>query len=103
MALEHVVITSVNRDELSDGGASIYAETISRIHDAVPGCSVEVLIPDFKGDEAALRVVMETKPAILGHNLETVEREFIRMCARAAVIGAPSLFSERPRGSTHPF
>jgi len=74
MELEHVVITSVNRDELSDGGASIYAETISRIHDAVPGCSVEVLIPDFKGDENALRVVMEAKPAILGHNLETVER-----------------------------
>ena len=74
MALEHVVITSVNRDELSDGGAGIYAETISRIHDAVPGCSVEVLIPDFKGDEDALRVVMEARPAILGHNLETVER-----------------------------
>ena len=74
MELEHVVITSVNRDELSDGGASIYAETISRIHDAVPGCSVEVLIPDFKGDEDALRVVMEANPAILGHNLETVER-----------------------------
>ena len=74
MELEHVVITSVNRDELADGGASIYAETISRIHDAVPGCSVEVLIPDFKGDEDALRMVMEAKPAILGHNLETVER-----------------------------
>ena len=74
MELEHVVITSVNRDELSDGGAAIYAETISRVHDAVPGCSVEVLIPDFKGDEEALRVVMEAKPAILGHNLETVER-----------------------------
>ena len=74
MALEHVVITSVNRDELSDGGAGIYAETISRIHDSVPGCSVEVLIPDFKGDEAALQVVIDAKPAILGHNLETVER-----------------------------
>jgi lipoic acid synthetase len=74
MELEHVVITSVNRDELSDGGAGIYAETINRIHDAVPDCSVEVLIPDFKGDEDALRVVMEAKPAILGHNLETVER-----------------------------
>jgi lipoic acid synthetase len=74
MELDHVVITSVNRDELADGGASIYAETITRIHDAVPGCSVEVLIPDFKGDEGALRVVMEAKPAILGHNLETVER-----------------------------
>lgn len=74
MALEHVVITSVNRDELPDGGAGIYAETIRRIHDAVPGCSVEVLIPDFKGDVDALAVVLEAGPAILGHNLETVER-----------------------------
>ena len=74
MELEHVVITSVNRDELEDGGASIYAETIRRIHDAVPGCSVEVLIPDFKGSEGALLTVVEAKPAILGHNLETVER-----------------------------
>ena len=74
MGLEHVVITSVNRDELADGGASIYAETIREIHRRVPGCSVEVLIPDFKGDEAALSVVMEARPHILGHNLETVER-----------------------------
>jgi lipoyl synthase len=74
MALEHVVITSVNRDELPDGGAGIYAETIRRIRERVPGCSVEVLIPDFKGDEDALRVVMEARPEILGHNLETVER-----------------------------
>ncbi len=74
MGLEHVVITSVNRDELSDGGAGIYAETIRRIAQAVPGCSVEVLIPDFKGDEDALGTVVAAKPAILGHNLETVER-----------------------------
>ncbi len=74
MELEHVVITSVNRDELEDGGAAVYAETIRRIHEAVPGCSVEVLIPDFKGSEGALRTVVEAKPAILGHNLETVER-----------------------------
>jgi len=74
MGLEHVVITSVNRDELSDGGAGIYAETIRRIHATVPGCSVEVLIPDFKGDETALHRVVEARPEILGHNLETVER-----------------------------
>jgi lipoyl synthase len=74
MDLEHAVITSVNRDELPDGGAGIYAETIRRIREAVPGCSVEVLIPDFKGDEDALRTVVEARPAILGHNLETVER-----------------------------
>lgn len=74
MELEHVVITSVNRDELPDGGAGIYAETIRQIHERVPGCSVEVLIPDFKGDEEALRKVVNAKPEILGHNLETVER-----------------------------
>jgi len=74
MGLEHVVITSVNRDELEDGGAGIYAETIREIHARVPDCSVEVLIPDFKGDEQALRTVMDARPHILGHNLETVER-----------------------------
>jgi lipoic acid synthetase len=74
MQLEHVVITSVNRDELADGGAAIYADTIRRIHDGVPGCSVEVLIPDFKGDEGALETVVAAGPEILGHNLETVSR-----------------------------
>ena len=74
MALEHVVITSVNRDELPDGGAGIYAETIGEIHSRLPECSVEVLIPDFKGDEDALWTVLRAGPSILGHNLETVER-----------------------------
>jgi lipoyl synthase len=74
MELEHVVITSVNRDELPDGGAGIYAETIRRIREGTPECSVEVLIPDFKGDEEALALVVEARPEILGHNLETVER-----------------------------
>jgi lipoic acid synthetase len=74
MALEHVVITSVNRDELPDGGAGVYAETLRQIKARVPGCSVELLIPDFKGDEEALRTVLDADPAILGHNLETVER-----------------------------
>ena len=74
MALEHVVITSVNREERPDGGAGSYAETIRQIHREGPGCSVEVLIPDFKGDEGALETVVRAKPAILGHNLETVDR-----------------------------
>ena len=74
MGLDHVVVTSVNRDELADGGAGIYARTIREICLRVPGCSVEVLVPDFKGDEEALAVVMEARPRILGHNLETVER-----------------------------
>jgi lipoyl synthase len=74
MQLEHVVITSVNRDELEDGGAAIFAETIRLCRERRPGMTIEVLIPDFKGDEAALRRVMEAKPDILNHNLETVER-----------------------------
>ncbi|HVR75637.1 MAG TPA: lipoyl synthase, partial [Planctomycetota bacterium] len=74
MGLEHAVITSVNRDELADGGSTIYAATIRQIHARVPGCSVEVLIPDFKGNEAALRAVVEAKPEILAHNIDTVER-----------------------------
>jgi lipoyl synthase len=74
LELEHVVVTSVNRDELGDGGAAIFAETIRLCRDARPRCTVEVLIPDFKGDEAALRAVVAARPDILNHNLETVER-----------------------------
>lgn len=74
LELHHVVITSVNRDELADGGASIFAETIRRCRVSRPGMSIEVLIPDFKGDEAALAQVVEARPDILNHNLETVER-----------------------------
>lgn len=74
MGLEHVVITSVNRDDLPDGGAGIYAATIRQVHERVPACSVEVLIPDFKGNEGALGKVAAARPEILGHNLETVER-----------------------------
>src|SRR5690606_25596281 len=59
MGLEHIVITSVNRDELADGGASIYGEVIRELHERLPGCSVEVLIPDLKGNEAALQVVVD--------------------------------------------
>lgn len=74
LELEHVVITSVNRDELADGGAAIFAETIRQVRLARPGCTIEVLIPDFKGDEPALKLVVEARPDILNHNLETVER-----------------------------
>jgi lipoyl synthase len=74
LQLEHVVITSVNRDELGDGGAAIFAETIRRCREQRPGMTIEVLIPDFKGDEDALRTVVQARPDILNHNLETVER-----------------------------
>ncbi len=74
LGLKHAVITSVTRDDLEDGGASIFAETIRLIHDTVPGCAVEVLIPDFQGDSDALQTVVGQKPEILNHNIETVER-----------------------------
>ncbi|GAB4525144.1 MAG: lipoyl synthase [Anaerolineae bacterium] len=76
MNLRHVVITSVNRDERADGGAPIFAMVIKRIRQLQPGCSIEVLIPDFKGNEAALKIVMDAQPEILNHNVETVPRLF---------------------------
>jgi len=76
MGLRHVVITSVNRDERADGGAPIFAMVIKRIRQLQPGCSIEVLIPDFKGNEAALKIVMDAQPEILNHNVETVPRLF---------------------------
>lgn len=79
MNLTHVVITSVNRDERKDGGAPIFALCIQRIRDLQPGCSIEVLIPDFKGDAAALKIVMDAQPEILNHNVETVPRLFRRV------------------------
>ena len=74
MKLRHAVITSVNRDELFDGGAQIFAETIREIRSRVPGCRIEVLIPDFVGNEQALNIVLDAQPDILNHNTETVPR-----------------------------
>ena len=74
LKLKHAVITSVTRDDLPDGGAHIFAETIRLIRELVPSCSVEVLIPDFRGDYNALRTVIEAGPNVLNHNIETVER-----------------------------
>jgi lipoic acid synthetase len=74
MGLEHAVITSVNRDDLADGGAAIFAATIEEIRRIHPGCQVEVLIPDFKGDRMALETVMAAGPEVLNHNTETVLR-----------------------------
>ena len=76
MNLRHVVITSVNRDERKDGGAPIFAGCITRIREIQPGCSIEVLIPDFKGSQEALKIVMDARPEILNHNVETVRRLF---------------------------
>jgi lipoyl synthase len=74
MELRHVVITSVDRDDLPNGGAEMFAAAIAAIRRRRPGTSVEVLIPDFKGSERALRIVVDAKPDILNHNLETIER-----------------------------
>ncbi|NJD68612.1 MAG: lipoyl synthase [Candidatus Methylomirabilota bacterium] len=74
LGLAHVVITSVNRDDLADGGASIFAAVMRRIRERLPDCSVELLVPDFRSNEAALRTVVEAAPAILSHNVETVPR-----------------------------
>jgi lipoic acid synthetase len=76
MNLKHAVITSVNRDERRDGGAPIFAMVIRRIRVLAPGCSIEILIPDFKGRVEALRIVMDARPEILNHNVETVPRLF---------------------------
>ena len=74
MGLRHAVITSVNRDDQRDGGAGVFAACIRQIRQRVPGCTVEVLIPDFKGDAAALQVVIDAAPDVLNHNTETVPR-----------------------------
>jgi lipoic acid synthetase len=72
--LQYVVITSVDRDDVKDGGAAIFAETITRTRAAVPGIRIEVLIPDFQGHEAPLRTVLDAGPDVLNHNTETVPR-----------------------------
>jgi lipoic acid synthetase len=74
MGLRYAVVTSVNRDDQADGGAAIFARTITRIRERVPGCRVEVLIPDFRGDWQALETVMAAHPDVLNHNMETVPR-----------------------------
>lgn len=100
MGLRHVVITSVNRDELPDGGASVFAETILETRRLTPSCTIEVLIPDFEGSPAALDRVLDARPEILNHNIETVARLFpsirpqgkyersINLLARAKARGA---------------
>jgi lipoyl synthase len=74
LALRHVVITSVNRDELKDGGAFIFGETVRLIREEMPDTTVEILIPDFRGIETAFEVIIQNPPDILNHNLETVKR-----------------------------
>jgi lipoic acid synthetase len=74
LGLAHVVVTSVNRDDLADGGAAVFARTIASIRREAPGCRVEVLVPDFQGSPVALDRVLEARPDVLAHNIETVPR-----------------------------
>jgi len=84
MGLKFAVVTSVNRDDLKDGGAALFAATIRAIRDRSPGCGVEVLVPDFQGSEEAMRIVLDAAPSILNHNTETVPRLYkqVRLGAR---------------------
>ena len=83
MNLKHVVITSVNRDELPDQGATVWAETIREIRKACPRTSIEVLIPDFKGEFEPLKMVIDAQPEILSHNIETVPALYRRVRPQA--------------------
>jgi lipoic acid synthetase len=83
LKLRHAVLTSVNRDDLPDGGAHIFAESIRLIREYIPGCTIEVLIPDFMGDIHALHMVLEAGPDVLNHNIETVKRIFPRFRPKA--------------------
>ncbi len=83
MGVNHAVVTSVNRDEREDGGAPVFAETIRKIREVTPGCSVEVLIPDFRGNWDALQLVLDERPEILNHNVETVPRLYRRVRPQA--------------------
>ena len=78
MNLRHAVITSVDRDDLPDFGAYIFAETIRQIHERLATCSIEVLVPDFQGNEDSIRIVLEARPDIYNHNTETVPRLYKR-------------------------
>jgi lipoic acid synthetase len=79
MKLEYVVVTSVTRDDLADGGAGIFANCINKLHTSIPGCKIEVLIPDFQGSRPALEKVIEASPDVINHNMETVKLLFPRL------------------------
>jgi lipoic acid synthetase len=83
IGLRHIVITSVTRDDLPDGGAGIFAETIRQLRERVPGCGIEVLVPDFQGNWDALATVMAARPDILNHNIESVPRLYRRVRPKA--------------------
>jgi lipoic acid synthetase len=97
MQLHHAVLTSVNRDEQADGGAWVFAESIHWIRQLRPGCTIEVLIPDFKGDSRALQIVMDAKPEILNHNTETVPRLYRTVRPQAKYMRSMELLQRAKR------
>ena len=94
LALHYAVLTSVTRDDLADGGAGMFAQTIRAIRGRVPGCRVEVLVPDFQGSLSALETVLEAAPDVLNHNLETVPRLYAEVRPGADYRGSLQLLSE---------
>jgi lipoic acid synthetase len=100
MSLRYAVVTSVNRDDQADGGAHVFARTIEEIRRRVPGCKVEVLIPDFRGDWNALNVVLRARPDVLNHNTETVPRLYRQV--RKGAVYERSLELLRRAKQTHP-
>ncbi|MBI2876100.1 MAG: lipoyl synthase [Candidatus Tectomicrobia bacterium] len=100
LGLRHAVVTSVTRDDLEDGGARLFAQTIQRIRAVHPGCRVEVLIPDFQGSEEALGQVLEARPEILNHNLETVPRLYPRVRPQAQYDRSRQLLDRAKRHET---
>jgi lipoic acid synthetase len=97
MGLSHAVLTSVNRDEQPDGGAWVFAESIHWIRQLRPGCTIEVLIPDFRGDWAALQSVMAARPEILNHNTETVARLYKTVRPQAKYMRSMELLQRAKR------
>src|SRR5262249_45961119 len=93
LGLRHAVITSVDRDDLRDGGAEIFARTIRAIRRRSPGTSIEVLTPDFQGDRDAIRVVVEARPDIFNHNTETVPRLYSRIRPKAVYANSLGLLA----------
>ncbi len=102
LGLAHVVVTSVNRDDLADGGAGIFARTIRAIRREAPGCRVEVLIPDFQGSAAALETVLEARPDVLSHNIETVPRLYRQVRPGSRYERSLELFERACRHPTSP-
>ncbi len=102
MGLEHVVVTSVNRDDLADGGAEIFARTIRAIRREAPACRVEVLIPDFQGSPAALATVLDARPDVLNHNVETVPRLYREVRPGARYDRSLLLFARAREHPTRP-